>query len=108
MEETMIAIDKNGDLVTLINSLSCERQNQQLLIDLWIRATKERVGRLPGIISGALRRSKDGNRVVNYSQWKSAENWENLFHIGSGSWFREMAQYARPDAPFLRCLLPAG
>ena len=43
----MIAIDKNGDLVTRINSLSCERQNQQLLIDLWIRATKERGGPTP-------------------------------------------------------------
>ena len=96
----MITIDKNGDLVTLINSFSCEPQNQQLLIDLRIRATEERVGRLPGIISAALHRSKDGTRVVNYAQWKSAENWENLFHMRSGSWFREMAKYARPDARF--------
>jgi len=31
-------------------------------------------------------------------QWKSVENWEALFRIGSESWFREMAKYAKPDA----------
>ena len=94
----MITITQNGDTVTLINVFSCEPQNQQQLIDLWIRATEERLGKLPGIISAALHRSKDGTRVVNYAQWKAAANWENLFRIGSESWFREMAQYAKPDA----------
>ena len=36
--------------------------------------------------------------MVTYAQWKTAENWENLFRIGSESWFREMATYAKPDA----------
>ena len=94
----MITIAKDGDLVTLINVFSCEPQKQQRLIDLWIRATEERLGKLPGIISAALHRSKDGTRVVNYAQWKSSENWENLFRIGSESWFREMGRYAQPDA----------
>ena len=35
---------------------------------------------------------------MNYAQSKKAENWENLLHIGSESWFREMAKYAKPDA----------
>jgi Antibiotic biosynthesis monooxygenase len=94
----MITIDKKPEVVTLINSFSCEPQNQQLLVDSWIQATEQRLGKLPGIISAALHRSKDGTRVVNYAQWKSAENWESLFRIGSESWFREMAKYARPDA----------
>lgn len=34
----------------------------------------------------------------HYAQWKTAENWKNLFRIGSESWFREMARYAKPDA----------
>jgi hypothetical protein len=55
------------------------------------------VHRVPRIISAALHR-KDGNRVVNYAQWKNAENWENLFRIGSEPWFCEMAKYAKPDA----------
>lgn len=94
----MITISQNGDLVTLINVFSCEPQNQQRLIDLWIWATQQRLGELPGIISASLHRSKDGTRVVNYAQWKSSENWENLFRIGSESWFREMGKYAKPDA----------
>lgn len=96
----MIKIAQDRDVVTLINAFSCEPQNQQHLVDAWIRATEERLGALPGIISAALHRSKDGTRVINYAQWKSAENWENLFHIGSESWFREMAKYAKPDAHF--------
>ena len=94
----MIKIAQDRDVVTLINAFSCEPQNQQRLIDAWIQATEQRLGRLPGIISAALHRSKDGTRVVNYAQWKSAENWENLFRIGSESWFREMAKYAKPGA----------
>jgi hypothetical protein len=94
----MIAIAKDRDPVTLISVFSCEPQGQQRLVDSWIRATEERLGALPGIISAALHRSKDGTRVVNYAQWRSAENWENLTRIGSESWFREMAEYAKPDA----------
>ena len=94
----MITIAQDRDLVTLINVFSCEPQNQQRLIDLWIRATEDRLGKLPGIISAALHRSKDGTRVVNYAQWKNADNWQNLTRIGNESWFREMGNYAEPDA----------
>ena len=94
----MITITRDGGVVTLINVFSCDPQTQQQLIDSWIRATEETLGKLPGIISAALHRSKDGTRVVNYAQWKSAENWESLLRIGSKSWFGEMGKYAKPDA----------
>ena len=94
----MIKVAQDRDVVTLINAFSCEPQNQQQLIDVWIRATEEGLGALPGIISAALHRSKDGTRVVNYAQWRNAENWEHLSRIGGESWFREMAKYAKPDA----------
>ena len=61
-------------------------------------AQRRRLGKLPGIISAALHRSKDGTCVINYAQWKTTENWESLFRIGSESWFREMGKYAKPDA----------
>ena len=41
----MITISKDGDLVTLINVFSCEPENQQALIDAWIRATEETLGK---------------------------------------------------------------
>ena len=92
----MITISQSGDLVTLINVFSCEPQNQQRLRDLWIRATQERLGELPGVISASLHRSKDGTRVVNYAQEK--RTWKNLFRIRSESWLREMGKYAKPEA----------
>ena len=103
----MIKIAQDRDVVTVINAFTCEPQNQQHLVDAWIRATEEKLGALPGITSAALHRSKDGARVINYAQRKSAENWENLFRIGSESWFREMAKYAKPDAHLYEvcCLL---
>jgi hypothetical protein len=94
----MITITQDGNIVTLINVFSCEPENQQHLIDAWVQATDQTLGKLPGIISAALHRSKDGTRVVNYAQWKTSENWENLFRIGTKSWFSEMGKYAKPDA----------
>lgn len=75
----MITITQNGGVVTLINVLSCDPQNQQQLIDSWIRATEETLGKLPGIISAARHRSKEGTRVVNYAQWENPEKWESSF-----------------------------
>jgi len=102
----MITITEDGGGVTLINVFSCAPENQQHLIGAWIRATENTLGRLPGIISASLHRSKDGTRVVNYAQWKSSENWENLFRVGSESWFREMGKYAKPDAHLYEVCYP--
>ena len=49
----MITITQNRDIVTLINVFSCEPENQQHLVDSWIRATEETLGKIPGIISAA-------------------------------------------------------
>ena len=37
----MIKIAQDRDVVTLINSFSCEPQNQQHLIDAWIRPPRK-------------------------------------------------------------------
>ena len=90
----MITITQSGDILTLISVFTCEPENQQALIDACIRATEESTGKLPGIISAALHKSKDGTRVVNYSQWKSSEGWQKL--VGS-SYFDEMRKFGTPD-----------
>ena len=43
----MIAIRQSDNVVTLINVFSCEPANQQALVDAWIKATEERLGKLP-------------------------------------------------------------
>ena len=45
----MIAIAQEGP-ATWINAFSCGPQNQPRLIDSWIRATEERLGKLADII----------------------------------------------------------
>jgi len=94
----MITIKQGDGTITLINVFTCEPENQQKLVDAWIKATEEVLGQMPGILSAALHRSKDGTRVVNYAQWRSAEDWNNLVQAGNASWFREMGKYAKPDA----------
>jgi hypothetical protein len=84
--------------VTLINVFSCEPEDQQALIDAWIRATEETLGKLPGIISATLHRSKDGTRVVNCAQWKSTGAWGTLVELGKTNYFKEMGNFAKPDA----------
>jgi hypothetical protein len=43
----MITITRDGDVVTLINVFSCDPQSQRHLIDAWIRATEDTLGKLP-------------------------------------------------------------
>jgi len=93
----MITISRKDDLVTLINVFTCELQNQQSLIDAWIKATEETLGKLPGITLASLHKSKDGTRVVNHAQWKSSENWEKLLEVGRSSYFVEMGKFGKPD-----------
>jgi len=63
-------VSREGNLVTLINVFETKPEQQQALIDQWIRFT-ESVKDEPGMIGAALHRSKDGTRVVNYAQWRS-------------------------------------
>ena len=93
----MITIKQADGTVVLINVFTCEPENQQKLVDAWIRATEEKLGKLPGIVSAALHRSKDGTRVVNYAQGMSAEDWDNLVRLGNTSWFGELGKYGKPD-----------
>jgi heme-degrading monooxygenase HmoA len=92
--------------VTLINVFSCEPESRQDLIDAWIRAAVEMLGKLPGILSAALHRSKDGIRVVSYSQWRSSEGWEKLLEIGKKSYFGEVGEVREAGGTPLRGVFP--
>ncbi len=70
-------ISREGNLVTLINVFETKPEQQQELIDQWIRFVDSVKGE-PGMIGTALHRSKDGTRVVNYAQWRSEEDWDRF------------------------------
>ena len=98
----MITIKKGSDVVTLINVFSCEPENQQALVDAWVRATEETLGKLPGIISASLHKSKDGTRVVNYAQWKTSENWERLLEMANPHILSRWANLENPTLISMR------
>jgi hypothetical protein len=95
----VISICRDHGIVTLINAFSCEPKAQNELIKAWQDATEIELGQLPGIVSAALHRSLDGTRVVNYAQWRSAADWDNLTRVGTmRKYFDRMGRYGKPDA----------
>ncbi len=85
-------ISREGNLITLINVFETKPQQQQELIDQWIRFV-ESVKEEPGLIGTALHRSIDGTRVVNYAQWRSKEDFESFVKK-----YREQMEARRPAA----------
>ncbi|HEX6557706.1 MAG TPA: antibiotic biosynthesis monooxygenase family protein [Ktedonobacteraceae bacterium] len=57
-------ISKEGNLITLINVFETTPEQQQALIDQWVRFTEE-VRNEPGYVGTALHKSTDGTRVIN-------------------------------------------
>jgi len=85
-------VSREGNLVTLINVFETKPEQQQELIDQWIRFVEEVTGE-PGMIGAALHRSTDGTRVVNYAQWRSEEDFESFVKK-----YREQMDARRPLA----------
>ncbi len=57
-------ITREGNLVTLINVFETTPEQQQPLIEQWIRFTEE-VKDEPGFLGAALHKSTDGTRVIS-------------------------------------------
>jgi hypothetical protein len=68
----MISIARDNGLVTVINSFSCEPEQQENLVSAWSEAAAE-LGKLRGIVAAALHKRLDGTRVVNYVQVRSVD-----------------------------------
>jgi heme-degrading monooxygenase HmoA len=59
--------------VVLVNVFTVEPENQQKLVDMLKAGTGEFFSKAPGFISSRILSGKNGTRVINYSQWKSAQ-----------------------------------
>jgi quinol monooxygenase YgiN len=64
--------------VILINVFTVDPANQQKLVDLLTRATRDSVRHATGFISARLHRSLDGTKVTVYSRWRSAQDYEAM------------------------------
>jgi hypothetical protein len=60
-------ITKENELITLMNVFDTIPEQQQALVDQWVRFTEE-VRHEPGYLGTALHKSTDGTRVINYAR----------------------------------------
>jgi quinol monooxygenase YgiN len=67
----MTTIQKDQDVLTLINVFTVKPDAQETLVALLVEATERTMRHLPGFVSANIHRSLDGTRVVNYAQWQS-------------------------------------
>ena len=70
-------ISQESNFVTLINAFDTTPEQQQALVDQWIRFTEE-VKDEPGFIGAALHKSTDGTRVINYAHWRSQTDFDDF------------------------------
>jgi heme-degrading monooxygenase HmoA len=70
--EPTIRVDTN--ITTLVTVFIVEPENQQKLVDALKGGADEFFSKAPGFISASVLKSKDGRRVINYSQWRSAND----------------------------------
>jgi len=92
-------ISKEGDLITLINVFDTTPEQQQALIDQWIRFTEE-VRSERGYVGTALHKSTDGTRVINYAQWRSQADFD-AFVKRHGADFAQFGQNASKIDPHI-------
>ena len=65
-------------MIVFINVFHVEPANQQQLIDILTKVTKEIVSKAPGFVSSILHRSTDGAKVTMYARWRSLADYEAM------------------------------
>lgn len=69
-----VAIRPTGKLVNLISIFSVDTPNQPALLKTLQDGTETFFSQMPGFISSTVLVSRDGKRVINYSQWRTADD----------------------------------
>jgi quinol monooxygenase YgiN len=68
----------HSSVATLINVFTVKPERQRRLLDLLVTATEDVMRHLPGFVSANIHASTDGEKVVNYAQWESAEAFQAM------------------------------
>lgn len=66
-------INTDAKLTTLINVFSVAPADRDRLVALLKEGTEAWISKVPGFVSSSLHVSRDGQRVVIYGQWRSAD-----------------------------------
>jgi quinol monooxygenase YgiN len=69
-----VTIRANSGVITLINVFTVDPENQQRLVAVLKEGTEGLMSKMAGYISASVHISKDGRRIINYSQWRSAND----------------------------------
>jgi heme-degrading monooxygenase HmoA len=77
----MPTISKQNNVATLINVFTVAPENQQKLVDMLLMATESTMKNIEGFISASIHKSLDGKRVVNYAQWRSADDFQKMIEM---------------------------
>jgi len=75
----MPEIGQDNGVVTQITTVKLPPDNQDEVLEL-MRERARFMATQPGFVSVSLHRSKDGSHIVNYIQWKNAEQLEAAHH----------------------------
>jgi quinol monooxygenase YgiN len=87
-----MTIRANGGVMTLINVFTVDPDNQQELVAVLKEGTEALMSKRPGYISASIHVSKDGRRVINYSQWRSVKDIEAMRqHSDVGPYMKRVA-----------------
>jgi heme-degrading monooxygenase HmoA len=70
-------ISTEDEVMTLINVFTVKPADQEELIDVLVEATSV-MRQIPGFVSANLHRSRDGQRVVNYVQWRTVQHFQAM------------------------------
>jgi hypothetical protein len=73
-----MTIRADSGVVTLINVLAVDPENQQRRAAVLREGTDVLMSKLAGYISSSIHIGKDGRRVINYSQWRSVKDIEAM------------------------------
>ena len=74
----MPAISAQTSVLTLINTFTVKPERQEEVMELLRRATEDVMRHLPGFISATIHRGIEGNKVANYAQWRSMEDFQAI------------------------------
>jgi quinol monooxygenase YgiN len=96
METTIRTAD---GLSTLIHIFTVEPDNQQKLIEVLKDGTEAFITKMNGWVSTNFLTSKDGRRVVVYSQWRSVKDIEAMRQNSNmGPYLQRVAALAKFEA----------
>lgn len=94
----MSRIEAGRPVATLINVFTVAPERQGELVELLEQATEEVMRHQPGFVSANVHASVDGERVVNYAQWRSREDFEAMLaDPGARAHMAEISALASAD-----------